>query len=558
MSRDNPWGLLAVLMGLFCVIALPAPLRGTAFVNQHEGDILHLLDMLFRMEQGQVPHLDFMTPIGALSLWPIALFLDDATGPGAAFLWAQALVAAALLPAVAWVAVSRLTLWTGAAFGAAVFLLTSAMVHGEAVPALSLSMHYNRWAWAIAFVALAIAILPSRRAGQGAGLLDGAILGLCFGALALIKVTYVAAFGPVVLAALAMRRDWTALGMALAAGLAVAAAVSLRYGFVYWAAYVGDILYVAGSEVRSAPGRPVDQLLVGPAYVGATLIAVGAAFLLRRGGEERSGLLLVLSIPGFVLVTWQNWGNDPQWLYLLPVLLLALRPTDGRQVFGRDMRGALTAMAAGAAAIALPSAANLAQSIAMTATDGGDSFAPMFAEHPDLQMKTSRATEARAVVTYDPVGWTPVAGIAGEDAVDAPQVVAEFMGAGLDDCMIQNGTVRVVSWIAEDLVRAGVRPEDVVVAADLAAPFWLFADMRPADHGAPWYYGGLPGFDGADWMVVPQCPILSRARDLVLAEVTARGLTVTEAHRSPAYILYALGAGGEAQVAGRAEPGSGG
>ncbi|MEZ5768654.1 MAG: hypothetical protein R3D80_14050 [Paracoccaceae bacterium] len=38
-----------------------------------------------------------------------------------------------------------------------------ALVYGGTDPAISMSMHYNRWAWAAAFVAVALAVLPRTR-----------------------------------------------------------------------------------------------------------------------------------------------------------------------------------------------------------------------------------------------------------------------------------------------------------------------------------------------------------------------------------------------------------
>ena len=548
MSRANPWILTAALLGLLAIFAGPGLIRGEVFVNQHEGDLIHLLDMLFRVERGEVPHLDFMTPIGGLALWPITAFLGDGTGVGQAFLMAQASIAAVLLPALVWIGWTRLSTLAGIAFGGSVILLATALVHGETTSALSVSMHYNRWAWAVAFVALAVAVLPPRRTGAGAEAVDGAILGLAFAALALIKVTYVVAFAPVALAALLMRRQATAAAVATVAGLSVAAAVTVTWGFGYWLAYLADIRAVSASEVRGAPGLPLNGILAGPAYIGATVVTFGAAFVLRRSGEARGGMLMLLCIPGFALVTWQNWGNDPQWLYLVPILLLALRPDAGRTFLGQDARGTLTLAATAAAAFALPSMVTLAMSGAQNAAIDAGPFQPLLPDQPDLSVLTARAETTRAVVPYDPVGWgeAPEDEEGGED--DVPRI-AEFRGEALPDCMLNGGTMRTIRWTVADLERAGIRPESAIFTADLFSPYWFFGEFRPTRGGAAWYYGGLPGLADADYVLVPLCPVFAKARDVALAALDAEGTELTETSRTPLYVLYATGGSGTPQIA---------
>ena len=80
---------------------------GAYYIRLHEGDTLHLISILLRMEEGQRPHLDFMTPIGALAFAPIVLFMKAGFGVGTAILAAQYLVVALLAPAIWWVALSR-------------------------------------------------------------------------------------------------------------------------------------------------------------------------------------------------------------------------------------------------------------------------------------------------------------------------------------------------------------------------------------------------------------------------------------------------------------------
>ena len=110
-------------------------------------------------QKGQLPHLDFMTPIGIGAVWPIAAFVQAGLGMGHAIFAAQAAVAALLfLPAMR-VALSRFSGALSWGFAFYLMVLCLALVHGEAEASISISMHYNRWAWALAYLAIPLAML---------------------------------------------------------------------------------------------------------------------------------------------------------------------------------------------------------------------------------------------------------------------------------------------------------------------------------------------------------------------------------------------------------------
>ena len=144
--------------------------------------------------------------------------------------------------------------------------------------------------------------------------------------LLLCKVTYFAAFAPVVLVALLLRKAWGSLIGSLVAGLQVMGVTTAFAGFGFWGAYLGDLLTVAGSDVRAQPGAGLQTIIGAPAYLGGSLVLLLGVVLLRQAGEDALGLLLLLLVPGFIYVTFQNFGNDPQWLMLLAILLLVPQP----------------------------------------------------------------------------------------------------------------------------------------------------------------------------------------------------------------------------------------
>jgi len=129
--------------------------------------MLHLVDIVLRLEGGARIHEEVMTPLGPWGFMPFVLLSHAGLGLGAALKWGQVAVAALLLGPVIWVGVSRMrAVPLALGFGAVVLLLASGMVYGGADPKISLSMHYNRWAWAIVFLPLALVLLPAQRRGD--------------------------------------------------------------------------------------------------------------------------------------------------------------------------------------------------------------------------------------------------------------------------------------------------------------------------------------------------------------------------------------------------------
>ena len=509
------------LGGLWAVFAALLLAPGALILSRHEGDAVHMTAIVLRMAEGQVPHLDFMTPIGVLAAAPVAAFVAAGWGFGTAFLLAQVTVAALILPAAWYAAQSRFgTGWLGLAFGALVLVMAMALTHGGTVEAVSISMHYNRWAWAVAFVALALALLPPARPAPR---LEGAILGLGLAVLALTKVTYFVALAPVVLLALALRREGRTLAVAVAAGLAVVAAATLAFGAGFWAAYLGDLLAVATSETRAAPGRSYAGLLTAPEGLGVTLAALAAVVVLRRQGRAREGLVLLAALPGLYLVTWQNYGNDPQWLPLVGLVLLARARPGGATGSRPEVLVAVAALA-----LSFPWLATMATSPQRALTEEARTaqpLAPALPQHDDIRLVETRLETVLARV--------PMTGFETEPT-------APGWGAALPECGLQSGGVAVYRALAAELEAAGFAGRSLLLA-DTVQALWLFGDFVPLPGGAPWYYGGLPGGAAAELVVVPLCPIYAENRDQVLAAVEAAGWTLREVHRGPLAAVLEIG-----------------
>lgn len=534
-TEVNPWLLLAVLLAMIAALGGLAFLKGGFFIGKHEGDTLHLADMVLRMaELGQWPHLDFMTPIGVLATLPMALFVKTGLGLGHAIFAAQVAVALVLLGPVWRAAGSRFSGGWALLHGGYVMALCLALVHGEAERSVSISMHYNRWAWAIAYTVIPLALLAP--IGRARPWLDGALIGSGMAALALIKVTYFVAFAPAVLIALLARRQWRMILAAVLAGLGVAAVVTLSLGMGFWAAYLGDLLTVSGSKIRAAPGAPLSAVLGSPASIAGTFALLATIIFLRQSGRMVEGMVLLFLAPGFVYVTWQNYGNDPQWLLLLAALAFGLRPEGfARNALGWNLRSALQVTGVMALTLGAGSLVNLVYSPfrhyfateekAVALLSGRPAHGDILVQEPRLyrvSMQTAGDGPGTAYASYAP-------------RADRAEP-AQLNGEPLADCELTSGYNAWFETVTADLAAHGYAGS-AVLAADLFSALWLYGDLKPVRGAAPWYYGGVPGIEAADHVLVPLCPTGMNMRTGTLKALDEAGWNLHEERRTETYVL---------------------
>jgi len=527
-----------ILFGFFVAVLLAQSAllfgKGVLLIDQHEGDALHVIQIAMRMGAGQWPHLDFTTPIGVLAFAPISWLLSMGAGIGHAIMGGMVLVALVMLPAIWWVAYSRLQGITAYLFGASLLVMSTALVYGGAVQVSSISMYYNRWAWAVTFLVVTLVMLPSKKPLEVA---DGVIIGLGLGFLLLSKITFFVAFFPGVLVALLLRRSWTALAVAFVSGLAVVGVMTLVGGVDFWVSYLGDLRLVAGSGIRPQPSEPLVALLIGPTFLAANLCLLAGIVLLRQGGRAVEGVLLLVFAPAFIYVTYQNWGNDLKWLLLLVFILISLRPdrhiTNG---FGWDVGRSMGVVSLIALALILPSVVNIAFADLRHARISRDGYFQVLPSevNSDLAMKIDRmyAPEERSAFgLLDPK-------IAELVAKAAPQEPDKLFGQPLKSCRLQMGLVGVLHQMARDLGNIPGTSGKTVFTADTFSNLWLFGSTEPLLGGAPWYYGGDAGMSKADFILVPLCPVTPRARTLVLQEINARNdLKLEEVMRNDLFVL---------------------
>lgn len=541
MRRTNPVTLIAVLVAVVVVLAGAGLAAPALFIDRHDGDVMHLLDMVFRMAEGQMPHADFVTPLGILSIWPIAALIQAGFGAGQAVIVAQAALAALLILPTWWVAWTRFPAAGALAFGGSVMVLCLAMIYGDTGLHLSMSMHYNRWGWALAFLALAIGFLPPR--GDTSMSVDALILGLVMAVLTLLKITFTIAFAGPIIAMMLLRRDFGRLAVSILVAAAALGAAALVLGPGFFVAYAADLVDTATSDLRSYPGLEPLDLAAVPAYVVGTILALAAVMVLRTGGRPAEGLGLLLLIPACIYVTAQNFGNDPKWMWLVGLIVLALRPEAGRSAIGGfEARTALNVIGAGLVLAALPSLVNMAASpFRNLAEDPGEYIAmlPNRAGHDDLQVYVVQALRHDVIRPAD----GPSSGLAwAREAADRDAPVT-LLGEALEVCFQRSGFQGWARSIAADLVAAGYDQGQQIFNADLLNVYWLLEpSLAPLEGAAPWIYDGLPGWEAASHVLVPHCPLQAPVRTYFVEQITALleagTASLTEVRRTPLYTLY--------------------
>jgi hypothetical protein len=524
---------------LVVLLALQAGLllsQSSLLIDQHEGDALHLMQIAQRMSEGQWPHLDFMTPIGVLAFAPISWLLSLGVGAGHAMMGGMVLVAGLMLPAIWWVGYSRLPAGLAYSFGGLIIVLITALVYGGDAIYTSISMYYNRWAWAAAFLVVPLALLPAARHSQTA---DGLVFGFAMAFLALSKVTFFVAFLPGILVALFLRQQFRALLVGLIVGVLVMAVVTLLGGFEFWSAYFGDLRSVGGSDIRPYPGTTLSQILIGPPFLAANLSLIAGIVLVRQSGKSVEGLLLMLFAPAFIYVTYQNWGNDPKWLILLAILLLALRPDRHlNNAFGWDVGRAMSVVALLSAGLFLPSLYALTMSNLRHVKMSSAGFFQVFpgAKNNDVGMRIDRmyATVKRAPFELS----DPTIRQASRDTVKLPS--DSLFGQPLGLCKLHMGLVGMLRQMAADLEKLDGLSGNSVFVADTFSNLWLFGSTIPVRGASPWYYGLNPGYINADFLLIPLCPVTPAARSQVLAELPESGLNFHEVTRTDLFILLRI------------------
>lgn len=517
------------LIGALAVLAMMRANSGAMLIMSFDGDAIHMAQIVLRMQAGQVPHLDFLTPLGAMAFLPIVWMMDVGFGVGTAFAYAPVMIALFMLPALYWVGISRFSSSGALALGTVFLVQMLALVHGGDAPTVSASMYYNNWCWAVGALVITLAVLPSRFAGRWALWGEPLILGGGVGFLVLTKATFAVFLLPALLIALLARRQFKMLGLSVLWSLVFLTCFTVPLGgLVYWQGYVHDLLFVANSAVRGQPGAALSLMLLSPAQITGNLAILAGIIFLRQARKSDCALVMLALAAGWVLITQQNWQNDPHWL--IPAGLVLLGMAHGVELYNRygwPLKRALQIVAVMLITLGTPLLVTQMQSLMIHNSLRFDTFAAALRSppHNDLRFRSALPGDFRID--------QPFVALASTGA--KPTVLA---GELLPDCQKTTGLVA-------ELVETGKRLDQLpqtngaqVLYADWVNGLWLFSNTLPLKGGAPWYYGGTPGFEAADYLVVPLCPMGQDVRRMVLAEIEKDpALSFSEVSRDELFIL---------------------
>ena len=360
--------LLAAFLGALTIYNGPSVIDAPT-------DVFVLIGGAWRMLLGQIPHLDFHNPIGALTYALVEAGMAIGGAETLGFPWAATLLLAVAVIWASAVAYSRLEPWL--AFGFVVFialLCVATRPLGYAPDTHSYAMLYNRigWVW-LSILAVQAFIEPRREPARPE--LDAASIGALLGLLFYTKITF-AIFGGLALGlALLLRPDLRRLKSIAAAALGLAATILALWAATRAApfAYLADI--AAAGAVQSPDARV--RWLVGAIKFGVIPLAllslawaaiVGRRMLTHRR-IDRQSLAATLQFAflcgaGLALTTTNAGERGEVPLYVMAGLVLL--HNRGLALDDRFRRHAMAGAFAATALIALFIGARDALSIADT------------------------------------------------------------------------------------------------------------------------------------------------------------------------------------------------
>ncbi len=528
---------LVIFTLIWAVIAGIWIAAGKLVTSGHVVDVMHATDAAMRIAEGQHAHLDFLTPLGILAFLPITWFLGAGFGAAQALIYANILIPLLFLPAMAYVAGSRMNLLVGVLFGLFCLVVGMGGVYGGTLSTVSMSLYYNRWGWMVAFVLVAAIMLDPKSERP---ITEGILIGACLSFFALLKMSYFVAFAPVVIVGLLTTRN-TKLTLALAlTGLAAIIVATITGGGVsYWAAYLHDLNFVRSSEVRPIPGASFTSILSGPKFIACTALLLAAVIGLRQAGQMRAGLLLMVLVPGFAFITYQNWGNDPKWLMVMAVLCFvwSTRLCDKRAI-GTDGRSLFLALGIAASALSAPSFFNILNSPTRNLMANAAHYTPIFQDptHKGLLIQSETAFTPTGTIDLPPVP-VPDAARSQKEKRDKDPVI--FGGVNIPECELKIGYFGKVLAISNDLKAQGYG-EAVIGWAGAFNPLPLVGGFAREPSRPVWFYGGQTGIETADVVVVPTCSASFVPLRHYLNALNDSGRSISLVHETPHYRLFAL------------------
>lgn len=218
-------------------------------------DVFVLISGAWRMTLGQIPHIDFDNPIGALTYGLVEAGMALGGPESLGLNWAAVLVLVIGAPWATWVAFTRLDPWLACAFVVFIALLCVATRPlGYDPTNHSYAMLYNRIGWVFLCILAVQAFAARVSASPRDETLDAASLGALVGLLFYTKITF-AIFGVIaIVLALVARPALRGVASLAATVLGAALTVTLVWSLTGAAptAYLEDIAAAGGVQSPEA------------------------------------------------------------------------------------------------------------------------------------------------------------------------------------------------------------------------------------------------------------------------------------------------------------------
>jgi hypothetical protein len=347
----------AATVGMLALLAAPLLLSSHVYVNSMIHDLFIPLDSALRMSQGQWPHVDFYTPIGA-GYYVVLGLAASLVGTGVSVVpWAAFLPAPLIAGAAWWAGRTRLASPFRMALVAYLALL---MFSPRTLGAMDVSYlaTYNKHGWALAgLVAFIVLIQPAQRSRRDANI-EGAILAFATLFAFYLKVTYFGLCGAFLLYAFVANRGQRLIAFGAGAStLGVLGLISLVTN--HNARYLADLQRAAASVADPWDLARPERVMGILGHNQAILLGmfVFAIWLVRSSADQESEarastdiIRLIVLVGLSILITLQS--HD----YVVPTLpIIALGCVDivRRRYLeqGLSSSGAMNVVAAAAMAL---------------------------------------------------------------------------------------------------------------------------------------------------------------------------------------------------------------
>lgn len=509
-------GVYAIVLPLAYCLFVWSP---ASVITLMAHDTFIFVDAVHRISNGQVPSVDFQTPIGAVALYGPAIGAWLAGGYAGSVELASALLALGLGLGCAWVCASRVSAPIAALMVATVFMIVTPMSllapwPGQSVTLvgdepflltdqLTHAMFYNRWGWGALVVCL-LFLAPRRDAKTPTGevVLFAVLLTLLF----YLKLTYfvVAGGAAFVTALMGPRFVHTA---ALGAGLTAL--------FVLIVGLPSGLLFGYISEVARASAISGNQLdLLAPIVRGGlTPILISTVPLVLIAMTDRltwrDGLVALVIFAGSLLIISQNAQKGT-------ICSLTVMAVYGIARLSSAPRGA---QLAGLGVLILLSA-------------------PFILERSMSLM--DQTTAARREEAREPPTWADLPALAGFHIPEREGALTLIAGAESQDERAQVlGAVGIMGRRQElrqgefmslvqsglDTLRPAFQPGESVVTVDMSNPFSALLGARPAQgdwlslhHERTFEVDAAPSpeviFGDADHVMIAKLSMLQTTADL--------------------------------------------